>query len=156
MDANKVLVKDDNTAIITCPSCHLTKKISVADYKGGSKRNLRIKCTCSHIFHLCLEHRRHPRKHVKFLGKSINLSRHRERQNIIIKDISLGGVGFYSFDLHHARRDDHMLVLFNLNDVKMTSIGANVTVRNITDDYFNCEFAPGQNFMSTLGFYLLS
>ena len=155
MEVKKVFVQEGYMAIITCPNCRRTKKMSVADYVGKRKRNLRIKCTCMSIFCLCLENRRHPRKSVKILGKSINLSRHRKGQDIIIKNISYGGVGCSTFYSHRARKEDYLLVLFNLNDVNMTPIEANATVRNVSPEFLNCEFHSGQNFMTSLGFYLL-
>ena len=83
MEARKVLVKEGDIATITCPFCRRTKQLSVAQFKEKRKRNLRVKCRCDKIFNLCLEYRKHPRKPVRLLGKSINLSSHMPRTTAI-------------------------------------------------------------------------
>ena len=94
MEARKVLVKEDDLATISCPGCGKTKKLSMVPYKQNSKRDLRLSCSCENGFCLCLEYRRDRRKSVRLLGKSINLSNHRESQDIIIKNISMGKLAF--------------------------------------------------------------
>ena len=155
MEAGNVLVNGDDAAVVSCPFCKKSKKISVAKYREQRKRILRIKCGCDKIFSLCLEYRRHPRKPVKLLGKSINLSNHRECHDIIINDISLGGVGFFPFKKHRTRKEDRLQLSFELNDFNKTSIAAHATVRTAGKDHIGCEFNATEIFKSTLGFYLL-
>lgn len=156
MEARKVLVKEGDIAIATCPFCRQTKKLSVAHYKEERKRDLRIKCSCREIFCLCLEYRRHPRKKVKLLGKSINLSNHRENQDIIIKNISMGGIGFCYFRKHRTQVDNLLEVAFDLNDRPHTPIETRAMVRGVNKDYVGCEFNGIEGFKTRLGFYLLS
>ena len=84
METRKVIVKESDVAIISCPFCRETKKMSVGKYRETGKRQLKVKCSCNKIFEISLECRRHDRKITKILGKSINLSSHREMQDIII------------------------------------------------------------------------
>ena len=156
METGKALVKEGDTATISCPICLKAKKISVARYREQNKRELRIKCSCGNIFCLCLEYRKHPRKPVKLLGKCINLSKHRERQDIIIKNISLGGIGFYPFRKHRTQKEDRLEVSFLLNDRNNTPIDADAIVRAAGTDYICCEFNASETFTASLGFYLLS
>jgi len=155
MEAGKALVKEGDVAVISCPFCKKSQKISVAKYREQSKRKLRIKCGCDKIFSLCLEYRRHPRKPVKLLGKSINLSNHKESHDIIINNISLGGIGFYPFKKHRTRKEDQLQLSFELNDFNKTSLATHATVRAAGKDHIGCEFNPTEIFMTTLGFYLL-
>ena len=155
MKAAKVLVKEGDVAIISCPLCKKSKKLSVAKYKEQGKRELRIKCNCGNIFCLLLEYRRHPRKPVKLLGKSINLSKHRESQDIIIKNISVGGIGFFPFRRHRTQKEDRLQLSFELNDYNNTSIDAHATVRAAGKDYIGCAFNDAETITSSLGFYLL-
>jgi hypothetical protein len=156
MELKKVVVKEGDIAIITCPFCRKTKKMSVAQYKETGKRELNIKCSCDKTFCICLEYRRHYRKPAKLLGRSINLSKHREKQDVIIMNISLGGIGFCSFKKHRTQKDDLLQVLFNLNDVHQTHIDEHLTVRFATNDYIGCEFNSTEKFKTSLGFYLIS
>ncbi len=156
MKATRVLVKKDDAAFITCPFCCKTKKVSVAQFKNKRQRDLRIKCCCDNMFCTCLEYRQHPRKFVKLLGQSINLSQHRKIQNIIITNISLGGFGFSFFDRHRIRKDDRMQVSFVLDDCNSTPVKFQATVRTANPKYIGCEFKTTESMNPSFGFYLLS
>lgn len=156
MEARKVLVKENDIAIITCPFCRKSKKLLVTQYKEKHKRDLRIKCTCDNIFSLCLEYRKHPRKSVRLLGKSVSLPNHRDPQDIIIKNISLGGIGFCPFKSHRIKKNDRLRVLFELNDACCSLIKTETTVRSAGRDYIGCEFGDMNSFKTALGFYLLA
>ena len=156
MDARKVLVKENGETVISCPSCRKTKKLSVAQFKKNRKQEVRIRCCCSHVFCLCLEYRKYPRKNVKLLGKCINLSKHRVSQDIIIKNISLEGVGFCFFNRHRTKKDDQLQIIFELNDRNNTPMDMNATVRAADRDYIGCEFNTRESYRTTLGFYLFS
>lgn len=155
MEAHKVLVKDGDVAVISCPNCGKTRKLPVEPYRRTSKRDLRIRCSCTNVFCLCLEYRKDRRKPVRLLGRSINLSNHRVCQDIIIKNISMGGVGFCPFTKHRTRPNDRLLLSFTLNDVNSTAIDADVSVRSVNQDYIGCEFTNTRNIWTPLGFFLL-
>ena len=154
MEISKVVVKEGDIAIVTCPFCRKTKKISVIQYKNASKRKLKIKCICERIFYIYLEFRRHFRKPAGLLVESVNLSNDREKENLVMKDISLSGIGLCPFKEHEVQKDDLLQITFNLNDVRHTFIETDVTVRSATDDYIGCEFNSTKKFMTPLGFYL--
>ena len=156
MEMRKVLVKEGDVAITSCPFCRRIEKLPVGHYKETGQRELKIKCSCEKVFCICLERRAHHRKSAKLLGKSVNLSNHRENQDVIIQNISNGGVGFCPFKKHKTRKDDRLQVSFNLNDLQVTSIDTQVTVRSTTNDYIGCEFNSSEKFKTSLGFYLIS
>jgi len=157
METRKLLVKEGDIAILTCPSCRQTKNLSVSEYKEKRKRELTIKCSCDDIFNICLEYRKHPRQETRLLGKSINLSNHRENQDVIIKNVSLGGIGLCPFSKkHRTKKDDQLLLSFTLNNAKQTSIDTHVSVRSVASDYIGCEFNSTDHFKTALGFYLIS
>jgi hypothetical protein len=157
METRKLLVKVGDIAVLTCPSCSQTKDLPVSDYREKGKRELRIKCSCDEIFDICLEYRKHPRQEARLLGRSINLSNHREDQDVIVKNISQGGIGLCPFSgKHRTRKDDQLLISFTLNNSKQTSIETNVTVRSVAKDYIGCEFNSTDHFKTALGFYLIS
>ena len=155
MEMSKVMVKEGDVAIITCPSCREIKKISVLHYKETGQRELKIRCSCDTLFCICLEYRAHHRKPTRLLGKTINLSNHRENQDVIIKNVSRGGIGVCPFKKHRTRQDDLLQVSFNLNDVQLSSIDTDVPVRSSTIDYIGCEFNSTEKFKTSLGFYLI-
>jgi len=156
MEATKVLVKEGDVAIITCPLCRRTKKLSLAADKKQRKRELRIKCSCDKIFCVCLEYRKHPRKAVNLLGRSINLSQHRKSQDISIMNISLGGIGFCPMKKHDIKKDDRLQISFALDDCNNTPLETIASVRTASKDYVGCAFNTTESFRPSLGFYLLS
>ena len=156
MEPRKILVKEGDTAIATCPFCQKMRKLSVGKYKEKGKRDLTIRCSCETVFQVLLEFRRYPRISSKLIGHSINLTKYREPQNILIKNISFGGVGFSTFDVHRTKRYDQLMVSFNLNDATQTPIDTQMTVRAAKEDYIGCEFNSSDQFKKDLGFYLIS
>jgi len=126
----------------------------VGHYKETGKRQLKIKCCCDKIFDISLECRRHYRRPIKLLGKIINLSNHREQQDIIIKNISAGWIGFCPFKKQKTRKDDRLQVSFILNDVHQTPVETCVTVQSTTNEYVGCEFNSTEKFTTPLGFFL--
>jgi len=153
----KLLIKENDIAVIVCPSCGQTKNLSVSHYKENRKRELRIKCSCGAFFDICLEFRRYPRQETRLLGKSINLSNHRESQVVIIKNISLGGLCLCPFSKNHrTRKDDRLHVFFTLNNSQQTPIESKASVRSVSSDFIRCEFNSTDHFKTELGFYLIS
>ena len=155
MTTRMVLVKEDDAAVISCPGCGKTKKLSVELFKQKNQRDLRVKCSCASVFNLCLEFRKEVRRPVKLLGKCINLSKQRESQNIIIKNISMGGLGFTPFEKHKTMKDDLLFLSFELNDYNNTLIDTHAVVRMVIHDFIGCEFNNPQPTRKPLGFYLL-
>ena len=157
MKTRKLLVKENDIAVVTCPSCGQTKNLSASQYKENRIRELRIKCGCDAFFDICLEFRKHPRLETRLLGKSINLSNHRESQDVIVKNISLGGICICPFSKNHrTRKDDQLQVSFTLNNSKQTLIETKVSVRSVSSDFIGCEFNSTDHFKTALGFYLIS
>jgi len=149
-----VIIQEGDVAVITCPFCLETRRLSVERNSGAAKRALKIKCHCEKMFVVCLEYRRHKRKATNLLGLSVNLTNHNEKQDIIVENISLGGIAFCPFKKHKIRKEDLLKVSFNLNDNMQTSIDAHVTVRTATDNYVGCEFNATDKFKTPLEFFL--
>ena len=154
MEVIKIKVKDGGDAAITCPFCMNATSLPVGDYLDAGKRTLKVKCFCSEFFIICLEPRQHPRKGTNLLGQSVNLTNQNEKQDIIVENISLGGIAFCPFKKHQTRKDDQLKVSFLLNDIQNTPIDANVTVRSSTDDQVGCEFNSTEKFRAPLSFFI--
>jgi hypothetical protein len=150
----KVIIEEGDAAFIICPFCLETRKLSVGQNSGVTKRALKVKCCCNNVLKICLEYRKHPRKATNLLGHSINLTNQNERQDIIIENISLGGIAFCPFKKQQIRREDLLEVSFNLNDVRQTPIVTHVTVRTATDNYIGCEFNTVDKLATSLKSFL--
>ena len=156
METAKILVKEGETAVVSCPSCRRTRTMRVASLRAGAKREVRAKCSCSCIFSFVLEFREYPRKEVRLLGEAVNLSHHKENRAMIIRNISMGGIGFSPFEKHRMKKDDRLQLSFTLNDPQNTTIETTATVRYATQEFVGCEFSNIDNFRAPLGFYLFS
>ena len=156
MEPKKILVKEGDIAIVTCPSCQKIRKLSVKKYKQKGKREIKIRCNCENIFDVFLEFRKFPRKSTKLIGKTINISKTKDPQRVIIKNVSFGGIGFSPFNEHESEMFDQLMVSFNLNDVANTYIDTQVTVRVANENYVGCEFNSYGQFKKDLGFYLIT
>jgi len=156
MESRKILVKEGDVAIATCPSCRKLRKLSVGKYKQQGKREITIRCSCKNLFHVCLEFRRHPRKPTKLIGRTINISKRKDPRKVIIKNISLGGVGFSPLNGLKYEIHDQLMVSFNLDNVAHTHIDTQVTVRAANENYVGCEFNSCRQFKKDLGFYLIA
>ena len=154
METTKVIIQEDDVAVITCPFCLETRRLSVEQNSGAAKRALKIKCLCGKVFAVCLDYRKHERKATNLLGFSVNLTNHHEKQDIIIENISLGGLAFCPFQKHQISKEDLLKVSFNLCDSGQTSIDALVTVRTATDSYVGCEFKATDEFITPLESFL--
>ena len=156
MEPRKILVKEGDVAIATCPSCRVLRKVPVEKYKQNSKRELNIRCSCENVFQVCLEFRKHPRKPTKLIGRTVNISKQKSPKQVIIKNISEGGIGFSPFNGQYCEMYDQLIVSFNLDDTGHTHIDAQVTVRVASENYVGCEFNSNYQFKKDLGFYLIS
>lgn len=154
METTKVVIQEDDIAVIACPFCLETRRLSVKQNSGAAKRALKIKCLCDKVFAVCLEYRRHERKATNLLGLSVNLTNHNEEQDIIIENISLGGLAFCPFEKHKISKEDLLKVSFNLSDRGQTTIDTHVTVRTATDNYVGCEFKATDEFITPLESFL--
>ena len=154
METIKVVIQEEGIAVITCPFCLETMRLSAEQNSGAAKRALKVRCLCDKIFAVCLEYRRHERKATNLLGLCVNLTNNNEKQDIIVENISLGGLAFCPFKKHQISKEDLLKVSFNLSDRGQTSIDAHVTVRTATDSYVGCEFKTTDEFITPLESFL--
>jgi len=149
-------VRPDNTAVLTCPHCGRQKTIQ-ADSFRGHKHKLKVKYGCQNVFTVYLEFRKRQRKKTNLRGTYINNSQ-KTNGNIIIRNISVSGLEFTSYDAHDFKVDDELTVTFNLDDEHMTEIRKDIVVRDVRKNSIGCEFERAGDFAfdGPLGFYIMS
>jgi hypothetical protein len=150
-------VRPDNTAVITCPHCSRQKTLEAISFKGH-KHKLNVKCACKNVFTVSLEFRRKVRKNVNLRGTYINHSQKNRSGNIVVKNISLSGLEFTSFDVPNFKVDDELTVTFTLHDEHLSEIRKEVTVRGVRQNSIGCEFdGTGDNvYDGPLGYFIMS
>lgn len=110
----KVYVDDTNRVAIICPKCKSENKVDVTHFKDTNKK-LKAKCQCGKIFRLTLDFRKHYRKNVRFLGEYIIQGKD-EKGEIIVENISAGGIKFSSLKPHFISNNDIVELKFTLDN----------------------------------------
>lgn len=150
----KIYADDSNQAKIICPKCALEKNIDVTNFRDTHKR-LKAKCRCGEVFRLTLEFRKHFRKKVRLLGEYFVQGKD-ERGEIIIEDISAGGIRFASLNPHYISRDDTVELKFTLDNQMRTEIHTSVKIKWIIDRNVGVQFFDPKSLEKDLGLYLQS
>ena len=109
-----VYVDDANQATIICPSCGFTKIIDATKFRN-TKKSLKAKCKCDETFRFTIEFRKQYRKKVNLRGEHI-IRESGKKGEIIIRDLSMGGIRFETLSLHQISKDDTLEVKFKLDD----------------------------------------
>ncbi len=154
METQKVYVNQDDTAVLVCPNCGLSKNISVAKFKAR-RDSLKIRCKCQSTFSVSFEFRRAHRKKTNLKGYYSRLPACKESHGMLVKNISQTGIGFATFAPHNLMKSSEVRVTFTLDDAKQSKIEKDVVVRVIEDKYVGCEFTDPSKFDKALGFYLM-
>jgi hypothetical protein len=148
----KVFVSNSGQATITCPICGFTKDIDVKKFKKTQK-NPKIKCKCGEIFQVTLEFRKHYRKNVRLPGEYV-IKESGQKEDIIIRDLSLGGIRFESLKPHQIMIDDVLEVKFKLDNEMRSEIRKLVTVKWIRDRIVGAQYCYPSQIDKDLGFYM--
>ena len=148
----KVYVDDTNQATIICPKCGLKKNVDVTNFKNTQKK-LIAKCPYGEVFRLTLEFRKHYRKKVRLNGEYFVQGRD-EKGEIIIEDISAGGVRFASLKPHYISRNDTVELKFTLDNTMKTEIHKLVKIKWIIDRTVGVQYIDPKSLETDLIFYL--
>jgi hypothetical protein len=153
MKTVKVSVGKGGHVGITCPHCEKNHDVSVGKFKR-SKHNLVTKCTCQKKFKVELNFRQFYRKNVKFVGEFMNISTgSSDWYTMIVTNLSMIGIRFKVIGSSNVENGHQLRVKFTLDNQKATCIEREVTVINIDDYLYGCEFF-NQDYQKDLGFYL--
>jgi len=153
-EAQKVFVKQDNMAAIKCPYCKSVRTANVAQYKD-QRKVLKVKCACQKVFSITFEFRRMYRKPTNLPGTYVNVTNSEDRGRMVVKNVSMGGIGFSAAGKHRIQKDDELEVEFVLDDKHKSVIRRNVVARMVTPDFVGCEFSNPNEYNKALGFYLM-
>ena len=153
MEPQKVFVKEDGTTVIKCPSCRHARTVSVEKFKE-KKKIIKVKCSCKESYFVSLELRKMYRKGTSLKGTYINYSLNNELGMMIVKDISMGGVGFEVIGGNRIKKDHELEVTFTLDDTHSSVIKKKVVVRIVNKNFVGCEFKHAHEYNKALGFYL--
>ena len=154
MEPQKAFVREDGTTVLKCPFCRHARTVSVSKIKD-KKKIIKVKCSCQQSFTVSLELRKMYRKSTNLNGRYINLSLNNESGMMIVKDVSMGGIGFEAVGRCRIELEHELEVTFTLDDTHSSVIKKQVVVRIVRDKFIGCEFLHAFEYDKALGFYLL-
>jgi hypothetical protein len=143
---------NDNNAVIRCPACGHSKKIDASKYQNAGNA-LSVKCKCGDLFKCAIDFRKFYRKKVNLSGEYIVLKNQR-KGDMLVDDVSMGGLGFINMTPHNLEKGDILEVKFRLDDKKRTELIRKVRVMIIKGHFVGTEFFEKNRFDKELGFYL--
>ncbi len=155
MDIEKVFVKSNNMATITCPDCNLIKNIQAGKYRHMNKP-LKVRCRCNNIYAVSLDFRQHFRKSVALTG-TYRLKPPANGEGMMqVRNISRSGIGFSVGGIHSLQPGQKARIEFTLNNVKQTKLDKKVSIVSVKENFVGCVYLNDQPFEKDLGFYLRS
>lgn len=150
----KAHVRENNTATLICPACGAIKHIAAEKFRFG-RHTINVRCRCQQLFTVLLDFRRHYRKQTSLPGTYEIISEGGIGDGIIhINNISRSGVGFTVSGLHHIEKDQELLVEFQLNDKRKTTLKKRVQVKSVRQNVIGCQFKDNAEMERALGFFL--
>ena len=141
---SKSYVRQDKTAVITCPYCKRQRELSVSSLKEH-KSQFRIKCACQNVFIAQIEFRQRLRKRTYLRGTYTNLSRGKLSGEMVVRDLSVSGLGMTTYDMENFEVGDKVMVEFHLDDDRYTDISREVVVMQVRKNSIGCEFTEFGN-----------
>jgi hypothetical protein len=150
----KAFVREDGTTVVKCPFCSHARTVSVQRFKE-KKKVIKVKCSCRESYRVSLELRKMYRRSTNLKGSYINTSLDNEIGMMIVKDVSMGGIGFEAIGGNRIEKEHELDVTFTLDDTHSSVIKKQVVVRIVSANYVGCEFIHALEYNKALGFYLL-
>jgi len=154
MEPIKVYMDSENEGEIICPNCENKKIINVANYRIATKP-IKVKCRCGHSFSIMLEHRRYHRRNTTIPGKIFHAESKKEIDNILIKSISVTGIGFETKSLRGIKVGDTFEIAFLLKDSFDSAVRESIVVRRVHGSFIGAEFLDKDKYNYELDFYVM-
>jgi hypothetical protein len=148
----KFYVNDTNQVTIVCPKCGFAKAIDATNFKKTQK-SLKANCKCGEAFKFTLEFRKHYRKDVRLPGE-YTVRQSGEKGEVMIQNLSLGGLQFTSFRPHNILTDDALELKFILDNPARTEIRRFAKVMWVKDRDVGAQYIEPKSFERDLSFYL--
>ena len=147
-----VFVNSENKAIFTCPNCTKAKTVNISNLVN-EKKELRVKCTCGHVYPVVLERRKFYRKKNSLPGIFI-LEQSMKEFTMTVTNLSRVGLEFNSTESEKLKVGDHLGVEFRLDDKSRSLIRKKIIIRKIDGKTVGAEFYLPDEYDKALGFYL--
>ena len=145
-------VKDNGKTTIKCPNCGMGRELDATKYVF-SQKPFKATCKCGTNFSGKFEFRTHFRKQVRLSGHYIHKTT-KSKQNIVVKNLSLKGVGFTCLARPDLKVGDNLDITFWLDNPRSSKIQLWVEVKSVSGYYIGTQRRDTQLAQPDLGFYL--
>ena len=137
----------------TCQQCQTTLTIPVDNPERDDR--LYLQCPCGMKYEIIAGSRRYKRKTVQMTGTYQDINEAAKAGEMIVENISFGGLSFRTNAPHTLARRDRLNLQFVLDDGSQTCISEPVKVRYVNDDIIGAVFSNAEAFTSALAAYLI-
>lgn len=139
--------------VINCDRCGYVLRVFVS---GGStvEHPEAVHCVCGKQLQVAKEPRKHARKVTELPGVFLYETNREQTGEMIVEDISHGGLSVRIEGAHSLVRNDRLLVVFNLDDQSRTPISEPVRVRHVRDQVLGLQFVNTQTHNKALTHYI--
>ena len=149
----KSFVKSNGEATFVCPACQGVKLASVGQFRER-QHQVKVRCSCSHVFKVSLDFRQCYRKPTQLTGIY-----HMEPPAVgggiaRICNISRSGLCLEVKGVHALSKGQKGRIDFALDDKKRTELRKEFIIRVVNGGTIGCEFIQHAAFEKELGFYL--
>lgn len=151
----KFFVNKQGLATIVCPACGKSKVFDTNKLPPG-KSSLRVKCKCGEEFKARFEFRKQYRKDVSLDGRYENRSRNGDAGDVVIDDISMGGVGFHTLEAHEIDQGHVLTLHFTLDTNPPRDISRQMRVMRVSGRNIGCSYVQPLDRDPDIGFYLMA
>lgn len=142
-----VYIGKNPTVSIICAKCHKIRLLNLEEYPYFGM-SVRITCVCSYSFKMSLERRQHIRQSTKLLGELITAKKEILRYPIVVRSLSLKGLGFTRNHKLDYKVGDIFKVIVHLKKRNSTyfagkssaRVYGNMLVKHLSDCYVGTEF----------------
>lgn len=173
-NTQRVFVKPDDTATISCPKCQLAKTVEVGKFRT-TRHTITARCTCGHSFPVSLDFRKCYRKQTALSGTYATRASKVDNKNgkktkltgtysmhapafgdghMLVANISCGGLQFTTPGDHAIEVGQQAQINFTLDDRKQTNITKRVIIQSVAGNIIGCRFADDEPLEQGLRFYL--
>ena len=154
METQIIRLNPDNMAVLKWPQCGTARTVNVAKF-DNRRGPLKVRCNCGAAFRVLFEVRKAYRKETRLHGSYFKHSAGQEQGRIMVRNISLSGIGFTTLIKHNLKQGDKVKLKFTLDDKRRSEIEKNGVVRVVNDKSIGCQFTDPDQQDEALGFYLM-
>ncbi|MFO8083043.1 MAG: PilZ domain-containing protein [Desulfobacterales bacterium] len=148
-----VFVNVENQAVFTCPQCTKSRAANVSRFLNQKNNSqIKIKCSCGHIFEAILERRKFYRKKTRLHGTASS-EKTKKQFLITVVNLSRSGLEFKTRESHLLSIGEHLWVEFTLDNNNKSLIQKKIAIKRIKKDYVGAEFCLQDEYDKILGFY---